>query len=228
MLKNIQTHTHTSKNGAKFCVKISKERRTNSPRLGNRRIFESNDDNLSDFKGILEIKGEGNQLESVTSTKYEELNWDSFMEWDEFSINEEDQDSGDKYENREGNMVNFIGNIKGENCGIWEDDEDEDGQEDKEKNLCLNLSLNYQEVMDAWSNRGPCWTDDFAVSTCNDGYRGEVPVMEEAKTKREASVLRYRKKRQNRLFSRKIRYHVRKLNADNRPRLKGRFVKRES
>lgn len=44
--------------------------------------------------------------------------------------------------------------------------------------------------------------------------------MEEARTKREASVLKYKKKRESRLFSRKIRYHVRKLNADKRPRLK--------
>ncbi|KAK3009240.1 hypothetical protein RJ639_015112 [Escallonia herrerae] len=55
---------------------------------------------------------------------------------------------------------------------------------------------------------------------------GEVPVMEEEKTRREASVLRYKEKRQTRLFSKKIRYEVRKLNADKRPRLKGRFVKR--
>ncbi|KAL6507287.1 hypothetical protein OROGR_023482 [Orobanche gracilis] len=43
---------------------------------------------------------------------------------------------------------------------------------------------------------------------------------------REASVLRYKEKRRNRLFSKKIRYQVRKLNAEKRPRLKGRFVKR--
>ena len=49
---------------------------------------------------------------------------------------------------------------------------------------------------------------------------GEVPVMEEERTKREASVLRYKEKRQTRLFSKKIRYQVRKLNADKRPRLK--------
>ena len=49
---------------------------------------------------------------------------------------------------------------------------------------------------------------------------GEVPVMEEDKTRREASVLRYREKRQSRLFSKRIRYQVRKLNADKRPRLK--------
>lgn len=38
--------------------------------------------------------------------------------------------------------------------------------------------------------------------------------------RREASVLRYREKRQNRLFSKKIRYEVRKLNAEKRPRIK--------
>lgn len=43
---------------------------------------------------------------------------------------------------------------------------------------------------------------------------------------REASVLRYKEKRRTRLFSKKIRYQVRKVNADRRPRMKGRFVRR--
>uniref|UniRef100_A0A7C9FCB8 CCT domain-containing protein n=1 Tax=Opuntia streptacantha TaxID=393608 RepID=A0A7C9FCB8_OPUST len=43
---------------------------------------------------------------------------------------------------------------------------------------------------------------------------------------REASVLRYKEKRQSRLFAKRIRYEVRKLNAEKRPRIKGRFVKR--
>lgn len=37
---------------------------------------------------------------------------------------------------------------------------------------------------------------------------------------REASVLRYKEKRRTRLFSKKIRYQVRKVNADQRPRMK--------
>lgn len=40
---------------------------------------------------------------------------------------------------------------------------------------------------------------------------------------REASVLRYKEKRQNRLFSKRIRYEVRKLNAQQRPRMKVAF-----
>ncbi|KAK9050058.1 hypothetical protein SSX86_030973 [Deinandra increscens subsp. villosa] len=43
---------------------------------------------------------------------------------------------------------------------------------------------------------------------------------------REASVQRYKEKRRNRLFTKTIRYEVRKLNAEKRPRIKGRFVKR--
>lgn len=45
---------------------------------------------------------------------------------------------------------------------------------------------------------------------------------------REARVSRYREKRRTRLFSKKIRYQVRKLNAEKRPRMKGRFVKRSN
>ncbi|XP_043715631.1 zinc finger protein CONSTANS-LIKE 16-like [Telopea speciosissima] len=45
---------------------------------------------------------------------------------------------------------------------------------------------------------------------------------------RQARVSRYREKRRTRLFSKKIRYEVRKLNAEKRPRMKGRFVKRTS
>ena len=44
--------------------------------------------------------------------------------------------------------------------------------------------------------------------------------MKNVEGQRKASVLRYKEKRQNRLFSKKIRYQVRKLNAEKRPRLK--------
>ena len=42
---------------------------------------------------------------------------------------------------------------------------------------------------------------------------------------REAKVLRYKEKRANRLFSKKIRYEVRKLNAERRPRMKVSSIK---
>ncbi|GFR50121.1 hypothetical protein Agub_g12271 [Astrephomene gubernaculifera] len=38
---------------------------------------------------------------------------------------------------------------------------------------------------------------------------------------------RYRQKKARRMFTKKIRYQLRKINADKRPRIKGRFVKKE-
>ncbi|XP_073127491.1 uncharacterized protein [Henckelia pumila] len=112
----------------------------------------------------------------------------------------------------------------------------------------LALKLDYQEILKAWSNKGPLYvdaensqivpdiySDDFLLQESNSSYYNvmgwwgcnkvglwTVPEMGQ----REASVLRYKEKRRNRLFSKKIRYQVRKLNAEKRPRLKGRFVKR--
>eukprot|EP00803_Ostreobium_quekettii_P002664 evm.model.scf_867EXC.1 EVM.evm.TU.scf_867EXC.1 scf_867EXC:892-1178(+) len=38
---------------------------------------------------------------------------------------------------------------------------------------------------------------------------------------------RYREKKARRLYTKKIRYELRKINADRRPRIKGRFVRKE-
>ncbi|WIA36742.1 hypothetical protein OEZ86_008012 [Tetradesmus obliquus] len=43
---------------------------------------------------------------------------------------------------------------------------------------------------------------------------------------RAEALARYREKRANRTHAKKIRYHLRKVNADRRPRVKGRFVKK--
>ncbi|KAH6781755.1 hypothetical protein C2S52_001456 [Perilla frutescens var. hirtella] len=120
----------------------------------------------------------------------------------------------------------------------------------------VSLKLDYEEIMNAWSNKGPLFVDVDTSQIVPDikhhflshhasnnevngwGYNSglwTVPEIEnggddEFKNniigQRKASVLRYKEKRQNRLFSKKIRYQVRKLNADKRPRLKGRFVKK--
>lgn len=152
------------------------------------------------------------------------------------------------------------------------------------RNPGLSLKLNYQEILNAWSDKAPLYVhaapdspqtvpdihdqDHFHPPQLSNGssdgqgtYGGcvwrvpevtmtdktneqgltlvrvkaeeqqeQVEVVAAAKElkvgQREASVRRYKEKRQNRLFSKKIRYQVRKLNAEKRPRLKGRFVKR--
>ena len=43
---------------------------------------------------------------------------------------------------------------------------------------------------------------------------------------RRLCLQRYREKKRNRKFSKKVRYHLRKMNADRRPRYKGRFIKK--
>lgn len=58
------------------------------------------------------------------------------------------------------------------------------------------------------------------------GGEGQVGIVDTSL--RKAKVSRYREKRRTRLFCKKIRYEVRKLNAEKRPRMKGRFVKRGS
>ncbi|KAL3526356.1 hypothetical protein ACH5RR_011012 [Cinchona calisaya] len=145
------------------------------------------------------------------------------------------------------------------------------------RNQRLSLKLDYEEILNAWSDKGPLYIhgavdspqtvpdihDHFLASDLsngiNDGWGNSggcvwrvpellltskgnelAPILIEVKAEeqqeqamvkaagqREASVQRYKEKRQNRLFSKKIRYEVRKLNADKRPRLKGRFVKRD-
>ncbi|KAF8116661.1 hypothetical protein N665_0015s0037 [Sinapis alba] len=94
------------------------------------------------------------------------------------------------------------------------------------------LRLNYENVIAAWdkqeSPRTLTWNQNEFNTTSN--FQLVPPGIEEKKvsnkSEREARVWRYRDKRKNRLFEKKIRYEVRKVNADKRPRMKGRFVRR--
>ncbi|KAL0015450.1 hypothetical protein SO802_002519 [Lithocarpus litseifolius] len=95
----------------------------------------------------------------------------------------------------------------------------------------LLLKLNFDEVLNAWSDRGCPFSDLIPPGSefpGNDVYArvAQIDLFSESGGLREASVLRYKEKRRTRLFSKKIRYQVRKLNAERRPRMKGRFVRR--
>ncbi|GAB2278965.1 hypothetical protein Dimus_013634 [Dionaea muscipula] len=79
---------------------------------------------------------------------------------------------------------------------------------------------------DLRSKQGGLWTvPEKSFSAMEDELAGERRKRCEM-GHREASVMRYKEKRQSRLFAKRIRYEVRKLNAERRPRIKGRFVKR--
>ncbi|WCJ21969.1 Zinc finger protein CONSTANS-LIKE 6 [Euphorbia peplus] len=104
------------------------------------------------------------------------------------------------------------------------------------------LRLNYEAIITAWASQGSPWTtgsrpqlnpDDCLPHSMDewakDGHFSYGSITRGSNNgAREARVLRYKEKRRNRLFSKKIRYEVRKLNAEKRPRMKGRFVKRTS
>nr|WED40981.1 CONSTANS-like 16A [Mangifera indica] len=107
----------------------------------------------------------------------------------------------------------------------------------------VSLRLNYEAVITAWASQGCPWTTgtppqlnpedywpDCTAGACSKDLvhhiYGGVARHSGGNGGREARVSRYREKRRTRLFSKKIRYEVRKLNAEKRPRMKGRFVKR--
>lgn len=112
------------------------------------------------------------------------------------------------------------------------DDEVVTNDENKKKIL---LNLDYEGVLKAWADQRCPWTNgerpeldsNESWPDCMGNYMGimneNVTIVDRG---REARVTRYREKRRTRLFSKKIRYEVRKLNAEKRPRMKGRFVKR--
>ncbi|GMI87825.1 B-box domain protein 15 [Hibiscus trionum] len=127
------------------------------------------------------------------------------------------------------------------------DDEYDENTTEMSKKKTL-LSLNYEAVISAWAPQGSPWTSggrpDFDPDKCwpdcmgngesqvHHSYGGLIGLGGQTQAMadggREARVSRYREKRRTRLFSKKIRYEVRKLNAEKRPRMKGRFVKRAS
>ncbi|CAH8332252.1 unnamed protein product [Eruca vesicaria subsp. sativa] len=102
-----------------------------------------------------------------------------------------------------------------------------------EKRVSTFLKLDYDRVLEAWSDKESPFSDEFLGSHATGidihAMLGEIDLFGE-NGMREASVLRYKEKRMNRLFSnsKQIRYQVRKLSADQRPRMKGRFVRRSN
>ncbi|XP_054822544.1 protein CHLOROPLAST IMPORT APPARATUS 2-like isoform X1 [Prosopis cineraria] len=102
----------------------------------------------------------------------------------------------------------------------------------KSKASKLMLKLNYDDVLSAWSDRGSPFADR---SHCSDlpgndanALAAQIDLVTNIGGVREACVMRYKEKRLARLVSKKIRYQVRKVNADQRPRMKGRFVRRSN
>lgn len=143
-----------------------------------------------------------------------EMNW----EFDDYACSINEEEAKGVVTGAIGNMATNMGN--------------ESGSKGEKRTL---LRLNYEEVIDAWANKGSPWENGVRPCLDIDGFMAECAggdwhpyegAKRQDQADREARVLRYKEKRRTRLFSKKIRYEVRKLNAEKRPRMKGRFVKR--
>ncbi|KAF0925143.1 hypothetical protein E2562_015418 [Oryza meyeriana var. granulata] len=93
----------------------------------------------------------------------------------------------------------------------------------------LGLKLDADDVLKAWSGKGSMFAEGGAPESPKSAAEvraklADIDLFPEngsgAGGIREASVMRYKEKRRTRLFSKKIRYQVRKVNADCRPRMK--------
>ncbi|WVZ95334.1 hypothetical protein U9M48_041115 [Paspalum notatum var. saurae] len=107
----------------------------------------------------------------------------------------------------------------------------------------LLLKLDYEDILAAWADRGPLFIGggaDAPEPQEIDAVLVEVEPSERAAAARGATeavvaaptrpgraerVRRYKEKRRNRLFAKRIRYEVRRVNAVKRPRFKGRFIR---
>ncbi|KAG8069748.1 hypothetical protein GUJ93_ZPchr0006g44387 [Zizania palustris] len=116
-------------------------------------------------------------------------------------------------------------------------DGDADSLPTKAPKTGLGLKLDADDVLKAWSGKGSMFADGSAPESPKSAAEvraklADIDLFPEngsgAGGIREASVMRYKEKRRTRLFSKKIRYQVRKVNADCRPRMKGRFVRSPS
>ncbi|VAI43765.1 unnamed protein product [Triticum turgidum subsp. durum] len=99
----------------------------------------------------------------------------------------------------------------------------------------LGLKLDTDDVLKEWSGKGSMFAEGGAPDSSESAAEvraklADIDLFPENGSGgiREARVMRYKEKRRNRLFSKKIRYQVRKVNADCRPRMKGRFVRSPS
>ncbi|XP_042452660.1 protein CHLOROPLAST IMPORT APPARATUS 2-like isoform X3 [Zingiber officinale] len=87
----------------------------------------------------------------------------------------------------------------------------------------LGLKLNHEEVLKEWSDRSSMFLDGAGSpeSSANALAKlADLDLLPDASGGRETSVTKYKEKRRSRLFSKKIRYQVQKMNVDKQPRMK--------
>ncbi|KVI05317.1 zinc finger protein CONSTANS-LIKE 16-like [Cynara cardunculus var. scolymus] len=179
-----------------------------------------------------QLQWEAAEIEMMKEPFQLSFDYDSPVTWEE-------EDDEKVAENRMGMVVQK----EDEKCVVGDDGNVNIVDDTVSKNSRKMLKLDYEGIIAAWDDqRSPwatgdrpeldpndCWPDCMHSDDCGDiGIMMMMGKLTRLDGGREARVSRYREKRRTRLFSKKIRYEVRKLNAEKRPRMKGRFVKRAS
>ncbi|QDZ24066.1 CCT domain-containing protein [Chloropicon primus] len=103
----------------------------------------------------------------------------------------------------------------------------------------FELDLSFDSVFDAWDDNNLAFSPPAEPQVAPAAFERSPQTSSGAETtassdeevdaftrNRRACLERYREKKRNRRFSKKVRYHLRKMNADRRPRYKGRFIKK--
>jgi hypothetical protein len=116
-------------------------------------------DVMDEMEGILGIEDD----ERLSSDNmYGLVGWD-FMDSEDYpTVEDEEGSEMFRFDDSRSSFFEFEDShyssgkvIKEESLGFWDGDE---------KRVSLNLNLNYQEVLDAWSDRGSLLADDYSLS----------------------------------------------------------------
>ncbi|XP_052187317.1 zinc finger protein CONSTANS-LIKE 16-like [Diospyros lotus] len=188
--------------------------------------------------GRVKVEDEEDMINSAMDDIHVDGDIDMSRETFEFNF---DYGSPAAWEEEENRVIGCEG-------AITEESEENKADEGRKTRREILLRLDYQAIITAWDNQRSPWTTgdrpELTPSDCWPEYMGGCRTVHNYQNGemgtviggggpsgmgdggREARVSRYREKRRTRLFSKKIRYEVRKLNAEKRPRMKGRFVKR--
>ncbi|KAK4391988.1 protein CHLOROPLAST IMPORT APPARATUS 2 [Sesamum angolense] len=96
-------------------------------------------------------------------------------------------------------------------------------------NAGLLLKLNYDNIMNAWSDKGsPFYRDAPGAESAGNDVQArleQIDLFPENRGGTGATVPRCKEKQRTRVSSKKIGYQVRKVNANRWPRTKGKFAR---
>ncbi|XP_038986655.1 two-component response regulator-like APRR3 [Phoenix dactylifera] len=91
------------------------------------------------------------------------------------------------------------------------------------QDILIGCGSNCGETTDAAANTGTALESGNESGVQNCSWKG----LDSDRSRREAALIKFRMKRKDRCFEKKVRYHSRKMLAEQRPRVRGQFVRQK-